>query len=118
LDLTASGTVTIRLSFGLAEISGTVIAVDGNPVSNAEISLISDKESTRGVFTSHVADENGRFRIGDLVPGRFKLYAWDGVELGAAESPEFRRRFDSKATSIELAGYEHATVQLTVIAVE
>jgi hypothetical protein len=115
--LTGSGLIEIVLARGAAGVSGSVVDADGKPVSSADVTLIpKDAEQARmDLFRSERSDQNGRFRFSDVVPGSYEIFAWQGVEPGAAEDPELRREFDSDATPLKLDENGHETVVLKAI---
>jgi hypothetical protein len=49
-------------------------------------------------------------------PGRYKLYAWESVDIEAAfYDAEFRKPFESKAQTVDVEEKQKATVQLELI---
>ena len=57
----------------------------------------------------------GHFRFGSLRPGEYRVAAWEKVEAGMGNIPEFHARFDDRATTIKLREDSHETVQPVLI---
>jgi len=58
-----------------------------------------------------------QFLLQDVVPGRYKIFAWQEVETAAIQDPQFRSLFERKAASLTLSESERETVQLRAISV-
>jgi hypothetical protein len=55
------------------------------------------------------------FRLDNVAPGDYKVFAWELADEFMAESPEFRSLFESKAAAIAVHAGEHQTVRLSTI---
>jgi hypothetical protein len=60
-------------------------------------------------------DAHGNFRIEDVAPGEYKVFAWDDAEPGAAASVEFRQPYERYAIPIAIAADSSRTVTLKAI---
>ena len=49
-----------------------------------------------------VTDETGHFKMDGLTPGSYKLYAFEGMEYGAWQDPEFLKAFESYGEQVEI----------------
>ena len=51
-----------------------------------------------------------------LAPGDYTFYAWDDVERGAWESPEFMRAFEGRGRFVRLREGPNDAIELSVVA--
>jgi len=51
---------------------------------------------------STFSDEKGMFKIVDLPPGQYKIFAWESVPDGAPQDPEFRKPFGNQAVAVTI----------------
>lgn len=50
-----------------------------------------------------------------LVPGKYMIFAWDGVERGEWEDPEFIKTNAPKAVTVEMSDSDTKTADLQLI---
>jgi protocatechuate 3,4-dioxygenase beta subunit len=107
------------LSPGAAHIDGTVMQ-DDQPSSNALVALVPDgaRRAQISYFRQTTTDRQGRFQLENIVPGDYKLFAWQGVERGAYMDPEFLQQFEDEGKSVSVKEGASLNVQLDVIPVE
>jgi hypothetical protein len=60
-------------------------------------------------------DQYGRFTIKGIAPGRYKLFAWEDVEEGAYQDPEFIKRFETLGEAVVIREDSHESAQLKLI---
>jgi protocatechuate 3,4-dioxygenase beta subunit len=108
--------IEIVLSATAGKISGTVTDKDGNPLPSVTVALLPSVEGEHP--TSLNSDYNGGFTFSHLRPGTYRLLAFEDVEAGAWQDPEFRKPYDSRAVEIKIGPGDNQTAQLKVIPVE
>jgi len=121
VDLTGGGAIEVMLALGAGEVTGSVVDAEDKPVPGVAVTLVpqdAGKQGRADLFRITTSDQEGRFRFQDVVPGRYKILAWQQVEPAAVQDLEFRRPFESKATSLRLDEGGRETVQLKAISVE
>jgi hypothetical protein len=79
LSVTPSGSdVTVRMQKGAA-VAGTLRQSDGTPVRNGKVCLQQERVArgrpTLDAYRIAFTDDDGRFRLGDLMDGTYTLYA-------------------------------------------
>ena len=47
-------------------------------------------------------DSIGAFVFRDIPPGNYKLFAWESVESGAWQDPDFMRPFESRGIPVHI----------------
>jgi len=123
-DITAGASVTaaasgIEVIVGTkaAEVTGTVLNVDKQPVAGSTVVLV--PESSRleqyWLFRTVTTDDTGSFVLQGIVPGQYTAYALAEVEDGIWNSPDFLTPLQGKGTSVRLPEGSHETVQLNPI---
>jgi hypothetical protein len=114
-----TGVLTLFLSPNGAQIEGSVANAKDEPAIGAKITLIPDsshQSPTR--YKTADTDQNGHFIIKGVPPGEYKIYAWEDIEDGAQEDPDFMKPHESDGQSVSIKEKAHETVQLKIIPVE
>ena len=62
-----------------------------------------------------MSDQNGKFDYRDFAPGDYKVFAWEGGDPEMLRSQEFRKAFESRATSVSLPAGGHASIEVKMI---
>ena len=94
--------LSITLGQSKAEVVGAVRDDKGNPLKGAFIALQSDPKRPfhqKGTLT----DGSGVFRLANVPPGEYYLFATDDIPAGALEDEEFIKPFLSKAKHIRVS---------------
>jgi hypothetical protein len=121
VELSGGSFVDIVLAMGAAQVTGSVVEADDKPAPGATVTLVPDdvsKQQWMDLFRNATSDQNGKFHIDGVVPGRYKVFAWQENESDAAQDPEFLRPFESKASAITLDENGRETTQLKAISAE
>lgn len=97
-----------------ATVSGTVL-YRGAPFAEARVVLVpQDSHPTLpNRFTS--SREDGTFTITGIPPGTYRLFAWEEVEPGAWEDPEFMRPYEKEGFKIVLESRATESVRVNLI---
>jgi carboxypeptidase family protein len=114
-----TGVLTLVLSPNGALIEGSVANAKDEPAIGAKITLIpngSPQSPTR--YKTADTDQNGHFILKGVAPGEYKIYAWEDIEDGAQEDPDFMKPHESEGQSVSIKEKAHETVQLKVIPAE
>ena len=116
LNASGGGVLEITIAAGAAELQGTVTNADGQPSGGALVVVVPKNESPyRELKRSAVADQTGAFRLAGLVPGEYRLFAWEDIEASAWLDPDFRKNYEAASKSIELKENGREIVQIRVI---
>lgn len=109
----------VVLTSEVTEVAGTVTDGADQPVKDYTVVIFSD-DPERWVVprTRHVAgvrpDQDGRFQLRDLPPGRYYAVAVDYIEQGAWGDPEVLQQLKPKATSLTLDEGDTQTLNLKI----
>ena len=119
LDLANSGGVLdIVLSPKAGAVSGVVRNEKGEPVQNVPVTLWTPGKPANGVYDaprSANTDGSGAFQFFNLAPGEYRVAAWEDVDPGLVQNPEFRSRFENAAAKVELQESTQATADTKLI---
>lgn len=106
LDLSEEipGNLTIRLSSGTGEISGTVVDGRGTAYDGARVTLVpggvyrNRYDRYKAAFT----DADGRFRLDDVPLGPYQVFAWENIPIDAEMSADFLTPFLGRGRSVRI----------------
>ena len=119
LDLSNSGgALDVVLSPRAADVSGVVRNEKGEPVPNVPVTLWTPGRPVSGVYDvprTGNTDGSGAFQIFNLAPGEYRVAAWEDLEPGLAQNPDFRARFESTAAKVEVQESSHATADTKLV---
>jgi len=121
VDLTRGPVSQLVLTLGtdVGRIEGKVQTARGDPAVRVRVTCIPyGSHAGRGDLSRFAfTDEKGSFRIQSVPPGEYKLFAWEDVQMGAPQDPEFRKRFEKRSVPLTMPPNGHETVELTSISV-
>jgi hypothetical protein len=112
------GALRVVLTDRVTDLSGSVVGARGEPLKEYVVVVhpVDEKEgmaSARYIRTGR-PDQDGRFRIRGLPPGRYLAAAVELLEQGREWDPEFVRRVRDTATPFTLAEGQALTLSLTL----
>lgn len=119
LRLDGQPTAQVEMEVGTrgGTVNGTVVSDQQRPVAGATVVLVPDtflrQRST--LYKTVTTDSEGRFRLETIAPGDYKVFAWEDVERGAWEDPNFLRTIEARGRSVSLRDGASEAVQITAI---
>lgn len=116
IDIRFSTEVEIVLSNQAGTITGSIADNDDRPFPKSRATLIPSDSNSRPA--TQFTDDDAKFKFTALRPGTYKLFAWEEVDEGLWQDPDFRRKYESKAQEITVGPNETQKVQLRAIAAE
>jgi len=112
----SSGPIELVIAGPGAEMNGGVINDKGEPVPGAIVTRVpKDPKGRADLFHTNFTDQNGNFVSGDIIPGEYKIFAWEDIDSGAVEDDEFRKPIESRAVTVKLSEGSKQSLRLTVI---
>jgi hypothetical protein len=107
----------IVIGANAGRIEGVVVNTRNEPLSNRTVALLPDVRLRQrsDLYKIVSTDSAGRFRIQGITPGEYRLFAWENVETGAWEDPDFVQAYESAARAIRINEGTAENVQLQVI---
>jgi protocatechuate 3,4-dioxygenase beta subunit len=112
-----NGAIDIVLSGTGGQVEGVVLNADQQPATEASVVAVPDepRRTQWRFYKDGHTDQYGRFTIKALAPGRYKLFAWEDVEDGAYQDPEFIRKFELLGEDVVIRENSHESAQLKLI---
>jgi hypothetical protein len=116
LNLTngTASALEITLSPDGAVVSGSVKGADDKPSQGVTVVLIPNSHR-HDWYHATTTDQGGAYEFKGVAPGDYKLLAWEDIEPGAYEDPEFSGKYEGKAEDLSLKEKDHKTVELKSI---
>jgi hypothetical protein len=108
----------IQLAFDGGQVTGTVTNATGQPLDGATITLVPDalRRQRPDQYRVASAGEEGRFSIGGIPPGEYKIFAWESIEANAWMSADFMRPYEDLGASAIVGANARIPAQLSAIA--
>ncbi|MGI8741725.1 MAG: carboxypeptidase regulatory-like domain-containing protein [Bryobacteraceae bacterium] len=115
-----AGEFTIVVSAAGGQIDGTVQNDKSEPAAGAMVVLIPapEKRENDRLYKTASTDQTGKFSIKGIVPGEYKLFAWEQVDFGAYQDPDFLKPYESKGESVSIKENAHESKQIKAIATD
>jgi hypothetical protein len=106
LDRQPEGTLEIVLGSRPSVVEGR------SPLPGAVVVLLPPENSSfrRDMYRTATADSRGVFRFENVVPGEYRIYAWDDIESGAWLDPAFLKEQESRGRRLTVG--EATTVNI------
>jgi len=67
------------------------------------------------LYKTAFTDDTGQFEIRGVAPGDYKLFAWELVEFGAWQDPQFIKLYENRGTSVRVNAGGRQTVDAVLI---
>ena len=106
----------ITLGTDVATLRGTVIDQKQESLPNAVVAMIPYPigSGRQDLNKNGATDVSGQFHLDGIAPGDYIVFAWDDVEFGAWQDPEFVRSYESVGKRIHVGEAANETVELTI----
>jgi hypothetical protein len=107
----------ILVSANTGMLDGFVVDERQNPSANTQVVLVPDptKRHRPDLYRTINTDESGKFRVEGVPPGDYKVFAWEDVETGAWQDPDFLLRYEDTGRTVRIPESGQSTVELRVI---
>jgi protocatechuate 3,4-dioxygenase beta subunit len=113
----APGQLEIVLSPAGGEVDGSVANDKGEPSAGAMVTLVPEgpRRASSMFFKSGTSDQTGHFTFKDVAPGEYTVYAWDQVDQGAVQDPDFLKPFEDKGKKLKIEEKARENITLEMI---
>lgn len=111
------GSMEMVISGTGARVEGSVLNEDNLPVSGARVVVVPDgkRRENPSWYKSGITDQYGRFVLRGIAPGSYRLFAWEEIEFGIWQDPDFLQTVEKLGLPLELAESATRTVELKSI---
>jgi hypothetical protein len=109
--------LNIVIGLNAGSVSGSVMNAKQEVQPNRTVVLVPELRNRhrRDLYKVAMTDSSGQFRFRGITPGEYTLFAWDSVESGAWQDPEFLRMYETQGTSVHIAEGDNQSISLVVI---
>ena len=116
IDVAADGKLQLQIALtkNSAQASGTVVNANGDPVPGATVVLIPTPRRF-SLYKETTTDQFGGFSFTGIVPGDYRVIAWEDIEPGAYQSAAFLKPYELKGEEFVLKPADHKTVVLKAL---
>ncbi|MBV9406284.1 MAG: hypothetical protein JO211_13140, partial [Acidobacteriaceae bacterium] len=126
LSQSASGDLELVFRYGPAELDGVLQAADdtssnGAPSANTRsgsLVLVPEGSADSVDWQFATASQSGTFTVKPLRPGRYRIYAFEQVDMAQLQNPEVLKALENRGTDVELNENEKKQIQLTPISAD
>ena len=106
----------VVLTTQTGSVGGVALGRTGDPAANATVVLVPANARKRtALYQAVVTGSDGKFRFQEIPPGDYKLFAWDDIETGAWENPDFMRSYESRGHAVRIVENKSEETSLGVI---
>jgi beta-lactamase regulating signal transducer with metallopeptidase domain len=103
-----------------AQLDGIVLDSKDKPAREARVMLIPVDPALRAtprLYMGTSTAQKGQFTLKAIPPGKYRIYAWEGIESGAWFDPDFMARYETQGESVSLEGKDRKTLTLKLLPV-
>jgi hypothetical protein len=107
----------IVIALNGADVDGTAVETGRGAAANVTVVAVPDgsNRSRSDLSRMTTSDRQGHFSMQGLAPGDYTFYAWDDIERGAWESPEFVRAFEGRGRFVRLREGANDPIELNLV---
>ena len=108
--------IVIGLKAGV--ISGTVLKdYATTPSINTFVVLVPDaaRRGRPDAFKSARTDDAGRFQIGKIPPGEYRVFAWNDVDVDEWLDSDFVKKYEEEGTPVHIEELSRPSLALQVL---
>jgi hypothetical protein len=87
------------------------------PEAGVTVALVPDPSQAKRVdmYRNATTDASGKVRWDNVIPGDYRIYAWEDIENGAWADAEFMRNYEGRGTNVHIDDRGRVTVSPKVI---
>jgi hypothetical protein len=112
----------IVLSPNAGQVTGTVLDPNTQKAAPAVMVVLVPQEKERRdretFYRSTTSDLSGQFTFKGVVPGEYRVYAWEEAEYGSWMDPDFLKPVESRGEAVSVAESGRQAVQVNLIAAD
>jgi hypothetical protein len=105
----------LQIGFSPARIDGGVTDNRDQPYPGVTCVLIPAARNRIDLYKTASTDQYGRFTFSNVVPGDYKVFAWEDIPQGAYTDPVYVARFEDRGIAAHVEKGGGVSVQVRVI---
>lgn len=113
----AGGALELVVSSAAGRIEGSVVNENQQAVPGARVVLVPEaaRRSQTRLYEETTTDQYGQFILRGITPGEYKLFAWEEMESGVYQDPEFLKPYEERGEAVHVGEGGRQTIQLKLI---
>jgi hypothetical protein len=111
----AAGEFEVILRAGTAQIAGTVVDAQSQPVSGIQVILLPNQRNRIDLFRPATTDQNGRFALPNVPPGSYRLFSWEAADTSVINDPEFLKQYEQQGKTVLVTEFSNQNVEVKMI---
>ena len=117
LDAEPRGGLEIILGNSPGTVEAAVVDSRKMPASGVTVVLVPDSARRKryDLFRQATSDASGRVRIDNVVPGDYKVFAWEVVDANAWTDPDFLSNYESNGVGVRITEGGRAAADVQAI---
>ena len=117
LDRQPSGPLEILVSMNTGVADGTVTNDKQAAAVNVIVVFVPDasRRNRLDLYRTISTDALGHFHLEGVPPGDYRVFAWEDIEAGAWQDPEFVRQFEDRGRPVRINEGGTSNIELRVI---
>jgi hypothetical protein len=120
VDLTrGGGQFALVLASDVGEVEGLARNGNGQPAARVLVTLVPQggRAGRPDLLRYAFSNDKGEFKIVNVPPVEYKMFAWEDVPEGAPQNAEFGKPFEKRGVLVKVGPNGHAKADVTVISV-
>jgi hypothetical protein len=111
------GDLIVVLGTDPGQVNGTVLDAEGNPGAGMLITLEpqGDRAGSFEAARFFTTAADGRFQFDDVIPADYKVFAWEGGDIGVARFPAFLKQFEARGVAVTVHPSSHESVTVKAV---
>jgi hypothetical protein len=108
--------ITIVISPNAGVIDGIVLDGSRRPATGATVVLIPEAPHRRrfDLYRIATSDSSGRFHLEGIIPGIYKVFAWESIEENSWQDPDVIRIYEDQGRSVRIVDASRELMELTI----
>jgi hypothetical protein len=117
IGLDAPAQLEISLKTNPGSVTGTVMAGNQIPPQGTAVVLVPAMQHRQNTALYKNAGTNamGRFTMNGVVPGEYKLFAWESVPNGAYQNADFMKKYEERGVPVTVMPNAPTEIQIPLI---
>jgi hypothetical protein len=117
LDGEPRGALNVVLGTSPGSLDATAVDARKQPVPAVTVVLVPEGSQRRryDIYRQATSDSTGKIHLDNVVPGDYKLFAWEIVENNAWTDPDFLRNYENNGVPVHIGEGGRAAAEAPVI---